>query len=310
MRGLDVNPIFRARTWLFLSLAFGSALHAQESTLFPQAFEVEHRLVQVDADGRFEGDPVKDTYFGSYIVSERPDGSRLVVDLERREMTEIRPKEGVYWAIDFDRFADLRARIARLMSPKGAADVATLAKKSVTAPAQLEVKEVAASASSSRLPAGLAVNEAGLRHFEVQLEADPGASEPGPKMEVWVDSGRRFSVAASEALDRFESDAFAAPSQEGLSLSAEKALSAVRKVSGQALTLRTVLPLMLGSREVGSLETEVLSARDLDSFDAEKLKVPEGLKRQSHPLERVLQQLEDEERINDALAGRSSGSGS
>ena len=83
---------------------------AQAGSLFPQPFQVRHHLVQDDGDGsRFASDTVTDTYGGSWIISERPDGSRLVVDLTRREVTGIQPDKGTYWTVSFDRLGELPA---------------------------------------------------------------------------------------------------------------------------------------------------------------------------------------------------------
>ena len=87
-------------------------MSAQPGPLFPEAFRVEHHLVQDDGDGsRFVGEAVVDTYGGSWIVSQRPDGSRLIVDFARRELTEVRVDRGVYWTVSFGRFAELRSRL-------------------------------------------------------------------------------------------------------------------------------------------------------------------------------------------------------
>src|SRR3954468_13001252 len=90
----------RFRLAALLALAIPAAAGAQLGPLFPEPFRVEHHLVQDDGDGsRFVGEPVTDTYGGSWIVSQRPDGSRLIVDLVRRELTEVRTAKGVYWTV-------------------------------------------------------------------------------------------------------------------------------------------------------------------------------------------------------------------
>lgn len=325
-RGNEVRHNSRTRSWsgwlLLVALTGTAGPAGAEDELFPQPFAVEHRLVQVDQDGRFEGDQVVDTYLRSSIVSERPDGSRLVIDLVRREMTEIRPQDGVYWSIDFDRFAALRARLAQIAGPKpkeSPSSSAVLLKAAGTAAAPaaepaFEVEEVLAMESGTsgsfaapdrELRTKSASGEGSLlpvsqRHFVVKTSGQESAA-----IEVWVDPARRFSPAASAALARFEADAFTAPSRESSGPPLAKALAAVRSQSGAALALRTVRPLFLGSRQVGTLATEVLAVRNLDSVDEAKLRVPEGLRRRPHPLELALQQLEQEERINDALAGKS-----
>lgn len=299
---------------LFAGILLAAPAWGQETTLFPEPLEVEHRLVQTDPDGTFTGDPVKDTYIGNFLVSERPDGSRLVVDLLRREMTEIRPQEGSYWTIGFDRFADLRRRLALIAGPRAAAGLAPRTLES--APAErIAVEEIAGElASAPRLTAAGEAPEPppGRRRFRVALaggaerEAGAAAAEApaGQWLEVEVDPRRQFSAAASEALARYEEDAFASAERGAGSLPFEKALAAVRARSGRALAVRTVRPLHAGGRRIGTLETEVLASRPAEGFDESKLRVPEGLERRPHPLETALLMLEQEQRIDDALAGK------
>jgi hypothetical protein len=311
-RGLVVPPKLRLAGPVLLAAGLLAApALGQENAYFPQPFEVEHRLVQEDPDGRFESDPVKDTYVGNFVVTERGDGSRLVVDLARREMTEIRPQDGSFWTIEFDRFADLRRRLARIAGPRAAASLELRGGESQAATgaprAALEVEELPAAGPRLELRDGQAggagEQRAEKRRFRVAPAAEQKDAMPaGRWLEVEVDPSRQFSPAASEALARYEAEAFA--SERSGAWPAEKALAAVREKSGRALAVRTVRPLYAGSRQVGSLETEVLASRQVDDFDQRKLLVPEGLKRRPHPLELALAQLEQEARIDDLLAGR------
>ena len=110
-------------------LAQSAAPSAGGAALFPAPFAVEHGVVQTDADGtRFASEPVTDYYGGSWIVSVRPDGSRLVVDLARRELTEIRPDRSTYSVLSFSRFAELKARLGRAERAPGAQDAAAEAR--------------------------------------------------------------------------------------------------------------------------------------------------------------------------------------
>jgi hypothetical protein len=111
---------FEREVWrlsLLLVLAVGMAGAQEEpgaraEILFPEPFLVEHFVIQEDPDGaRTRTEPVTDYYGGHWIVSVRSDGSRLVVDLQRQELTEVRPSEGVYWSVGFGRFAELLARL-------------------------------------------------------------------------------------------------------------------------------------------------------------------------------------------------------
>lgn len=97
-------------TLLALRVVVPAAAQPSAGTLFPTPFVVEHQLIQTDADGTvYYSEPVRDTYGGSWLVSERADGSRLIIDLSRRQLTEIRPADGKFWTIDFDRLARLHA---------------------------------------------------------------------------------------------------------------------------------------------------------------------------------------------------------
>lgn len=287
-----------------------AAALAQESPgapLFPQAMVVEHQLVEREADGTvFYGEPVRDTYGGSWIVSERPDGSRLVLDLARREMTEIRPAEGRYWTIGFARFGELRARAARLEGGRAPAPAAKSAP--AAAPAPLELVELSAAAAKSSataagnggepLPASLAAPE--IRRFEVREKGSPAAGA-----EVWVDPRLRLGEAAGAALEAFEDDALGSSGAgEARALDPARVLAAVRRATAGALPVRTVLPVLRRSGEaVGESEDRVILARRLEAFPAELARVPEGLRRASHPLETIVLALEEQARIDAALAG-------
>lgn len=311
---------------LFLSAAVrGQARPVAE--LFPQPMVVEHQLIEREADGTvFHGEPVRDTYGGSWIVSERPDGSRLVIDLARREMTEMRPAEGVYWNIGFARFGELRERVARLEGigqPLSAALRAGGAEAGDgagggTATAKLEVAELevielggvaaksaaaagaaASGADRDELPASLAAPE--VRRFEVRRKGSPQ-----PEAEVWVDGRWRLSEAAGAALQAFEEDALGVPrgAGDGTALEPARVMAAIRRAAGGALPVLTVLPVLRSSGEkVGESENRVISARPLPAFPAELARVPEGLRRASHPLESIVLALEEQARIDAALAG-------
>lgn len=290
---------------LAASIAVAARAQAPAEALFPQPMVVEHQLIERENDGTvFYGEPVRDTYGGSWIVSERPDGSRLVVDLLRRELTEIRPAEGTYSTIGFGRFAELRARIAGL-ELGGTAQVAP---KSAKAPAELELIELqgaearAALSQKSRtgpeaLPA--ASQSAAVRRFKIREKGSPGPVAA----EVWVDPRLRFGEAAQAALAAFEADAFAGGRQT--SFDPASLMAKVRRETGGALPLLTVLPLLRDDGEkVGESEDRVLSASPLEAFPAELARVPEGLERTSHPLESILAALEAEAAIDAALAGK------
>ena len=101
------------RSMVALAVAAASVVaEAQPSEPFPAPFVVEHHVVDGSLGGTaVTGETVRDTYGGSFLVSERPDGNRTIVDFARRELTEVRPTEGTYWSLSFGRFAELRKRL-------------------------------------------------------------------------------------------------------------------------------------------------------------------------------------------------------
>jgi hypothetical protein len=287
--------------------------------LFPQPYRIVHQTLESELDGTvYVGEPVRDTYGGSWIVSERADGSRLVIDLARRELTEIRPTEGVYWTIGFDRYADLRARLARYQARPvaGGGGVAAATQDSLAA-AALEVRErpatpaaapagrataLAAAAKASAqaadaLPARLA---AGSRKFEVKAK---GAAADEPAAEVWVDGAVRWSPAAMAAIERFEREALGAT--ESAAGASGRLVAAVRAAADGAVPVRSVVPVLgNGGRPIGLRENRVTALDALAVFPAELVRVPEGAQRLSHPLESLLVALEAEARNDAELAGQ------
>lgn len=83
--------------------------------LFPEPFRVDHFVVNEDASGEvFRSEGVSDYYGGHWIVSVRPDGSRVVIDLEQQELTEILPSQGQYRRIGLARYAELTRRLREI----------------------------------------------------------------------------------------------------------------------------------------------------------------------------------------------------
>lgn len=277
-----------------LPLLAGTALWAQPGTgpLFPEPFRVTHHLVQDDGDGgdgsRFVGEPVVDTYGGSWMVSQRPDGSRLVIDLVRRELTEVRRDKGVYWTVSFDRFGELQRR---LRAAHGL--TATPAKKAAAAgpPPELVVTEIETKAKTDR---------PGVRHLRVALSGGAKAArgaEPG--LDVWVDPSIRLTPAALAAVSALESDLLAAPAEE---LSAAKApgrfLAAARAKAEGALPVRTLRP----AGAAGQVEDVATQVERLERFPSDLVEIPEGLQRVPHPLEAVVRLLEEDAARNAVMA--------
>jgi len=299
--------------------------------LFPEPFRVAHRLIQDDGDGaRFEGDPVIDTYGGSWIVSQRPDGSRVIVDLLRRELTEVRPDKGTYWTVSFDRFAELQARMRELRtsnatppaeSSKAGSAKAARPQDAAPAPLELEVTEEPASvtargakraggdeAPAAESPAG----RPGVRHLRV---ARKGAPATEAALEVWVDPSIRLTAAAVAAVTSLESEVLAAPAgpeksaSAGASAAPGRYLAAARTQGAGALPVRTVRPAASpeGMGPQGRIEDLATKVERLERFPNDLVEIPEGMRRTPHPLEAVVRFLEEEAERNAAMAGRGAG---
>jgi hypothetical protein len=319
------------RAAALLPLAFVASRVAAQSPpgpLFPEPFRVEHRLIQDDGDGaRFEGEPVVDTYGGSWIVSQRPDGSRVIVDLARRELTEVRPEKGTYWTLSFDRFSELqyRMRAARTSVPEAGAETTKVAAGAKARPLGsaaegglvLVVTEEApgsaikaasggngaVSAPSIDSPAG----RPGVKHFRVARKDAP--TREGA-LEVWVDPSIRLSPAAVSAVAALESDVLAMPgsSEKSSAVTASAApgryLAAARVQGAGALPVRTVRPAAQpeGFAAQGRIEDVATKVERLERFPGDLVAVPEGLRRTPHPLEAVVRFLDEEAERNAAMS--------
>lgn len=281
-------------------LVAGAALAQAPGELFPQPFLVEHRIVHTDESGDvFVGDPVVDYYGGSWIASVRADGSRLVLDLARREITEIRPAEGVYYALSFDRFAELRSEIARFEAGFPAeeeiASAAAPAEKAEAPSFDVTESPGGAPRGSRTLPkeaAGL-LSSPGVRHLRVTLAKTAAAGGGDDAMDVWCDASVRLSPQAMTALERFELSVLGPPAWLRSKRTEPAAfLAAARRRAGGAFPIRTVRPLDLGAagpeRNGGALEDVALRLEKLDSFPLEMVAVPDGLRRAAHPMEAVV----------------------
>lgn len=284
-----------------LSLATAAAAIAQPGSgpLFPEPFRVTHHLVQDDGDGsRFIGEPVVDTYGGSWIVSERPDGSRLVIDLVRRELTEVRPEKGTYWTVSFDRFAELQSRLQAAQvtrAPEKAANTPEKTAAPSAKPAELVVTEVPEGERGMRQTTSVSVaaiaDRPGVRRLRVSLKGESNEDA----FEVWVDPSVRLTPAAVDAVGRFET-VLAGPS-------AEKApgrfVAAARAHSSGALPVRTVRPLA----RTGVVEDAATNVERLERFPSELVEIPEGFKRVPHPLEAAVRFLEEDAARNAVMSG-------
>ena len=320
---------FLPRTAALLALALlasGVAAQMPPGPLFPEPFRVEHRLIQDDGDGtRFEGEPVVDTYGGSWIVSQRPDGARVIVDLARRELTEVRTDKGTYWTVSFDRFAELQNRLRAASTsalgsgterakaagdakarPQGSAAPAVLELVVTEEPAGAATKAARGGndAASADSPAG----RPGVKHLRVARKDAP-ATEAA--LEVWVDPSIRLSPAALSAVSALESEVLAAPAgpEKSAPVTASTApgryLAAARAQGAGALPVRTVRPAAQpeGFAAQGRIEDVATKVERLDRFPNDLVEVPEGLRRTPHPLEAVVRFLDEEAERNAAMSG-------
>lgn len=316
----SVSPLaLRLAGPLAVLVALGAApavLAQAGGALFPEPFVVEHHLVQTETDGsRFESEPVTDYYGGSWIVSVRPDGSRLVVDLVRRELTEIRPDKGVFWTVTFDRLGSLADRLARAErrapEPEAGADGGVEAKAGAASserPPELVVEELGSDGSvvgkAGALSAG---DDSGVRRLRVV--ARDRADRPDAGMEVWVDPSIRLRPRALEALRSFESVVGKprGPETTGESPAVSRSMAAARSHASGAMTVRTVRTLGGDGPRSARVRLEDVTTRleRTDDFPEELVAVPDGLRRVPHPLEGMVTFLEAENERDRALSGTS-----
>lgn len=263
---------------LSLALALAALPAAAQGSLFPEPFAVEHRLVQTGPDGEvFAADPVTDHYGGSFVVSVRGDGGRVIVDLARREITEVRPEAGTWWSVSFDRMAELARRVRaaddRVVGRELAARAASAERAGI-------VVEPLAEARPRRAD-GVA-RAAAARSGPPLVALRARAGDDGPALDAWLDPSVRLSSTAREALARLEREALGAGVAADL-------MAAVRDRADGALPVHT-------RRAAGgaTVEDEVLAVTRLEAFPVELLEVPEGLVRVPHPLEVQAAWLEQE----------------
>lgn len=254
--------------------------------LFPQPFKVVHQLVHTDPDGgAFPAPPTTDLYTGNWLVSQRPDGSRLLVDLARREIFEVDPARSAYWSLSFDRLRELREEVTRLdvVGPRAGA------RKSPTAPdaaagddrrpavrvEEVGIAEATAAAPSVQGDGAAPATTVGARRFRASRTGTAAASPP---TEVWLSTRVRLSPRAGEALARFEEDVLGTDGEPSL-------VAAVRRQVPDALPVRTLRRLGTAAEPAGAIETIALEVTPVAAVPAELLAVPEGYRRVPHPLE-------------------------
>lgn len=276
--------LFRAR-FAPVVLAASIAAGARASEPFPAPFAVEHHVVDGSLDGApIAGETVRDTYGGSFLVSERTNGIRTIVDFARRELTEVRPGEGTYWSLSFGRFAELRKRLEEAESTD---ESPKLRGQAAVEKPVIRVEEIVADADVPARSASSERREAGKR-----LRA---SVEGGRSLEVWVDaSAPRLTAAGIEALADLERSVLGAGDGE---IGPADLLEAVRKREAGALAVRTRRAVGRGpasGTDGPFLETVVTKATPVAALPAGLVSAPEGLRRVPSPLEVVVSWAEDE----------------
>lgn len=258
---------------------------AQIREPFPAPFTVEQHVVDGSlGDAPITGEMVRETYGGSFLVAERADGGRTIVDFSRREMTEVRPKEGTYWSLSFGRFAELRRRLEEAESIETAPKQKAMG--SGSRPTVRVEEVVGGSGSASR--GALGATERSGKHLRASVEA-------GPSLDVWVDAAApRLTPEGVAALADLERNVLGA---SGGSVGPADLLEAVRQREGGALAVRTRrkpgrddAPLEDGP----FIETVVTRAEPIATLPPSLVTVPEGLRRVPSPLEVVVSWAEDE----------------
>lgn len=285
-----------------------------QTQLFPQPFVVEHHLILDEGGTPVPTESVKDSYFGSWIVSERADGSRLIVDLERRELTEIRPELGQYWTIGFDRMAEIRARLAELdelVPAQAAAIEKSSAKAASVAEPEIEVEELVVSGPQAVVAAASGrasdpATRAEVRKFKARVRLAEEDQGEAAAVEVWVDPTVRLNADALRALAAFESSALGATSMSA-EVGVMALVAAVRARAGGAFPTRLLHEERVQegptSHVVATIEDRVTRLEPAEVDASRLLQVPEGLKKTLHPLEGMFAFAQEDARRRREMAG-------
>lgn len=290
-----------------VALAGAAAAQAQQPqgrTLFPQPLLVEHELVQTEGGVEvLRTPPVTDHYFGSWIVSVRPDKSRLIVDFGRRELIEVRIDQGTYSTLGFDRFAELQRRLQKAEGPivdAPSAAVRPARRNGDRAEPRLVVRELAAGEGGAQMSAAATTaphRRAGVTRVRVGVERDPASPDQHrPEVEAWLDAGVRLGGEARAALARFEQDVVGAGA--GDEVTPAKLVAAAREWAEGRFVVRTEREAARGVRIVD----EVTRIEVLPAFPVELLAIPEGVQQVPHVLELMVAHAESEAELNRAMS--------
>jgi hypothetical protein len=266
--------------------------------LFPDSFVVEHRIIQTDADGSvFTTEPVRDTYVGSRIVSERADGSRLIIDFARRELTEVRTAEGRYTVIGFDRMAQLLRELHAIEH-----GVQPSIEKSAGRgePPRFRVIEAKPEprTKGARISQSLA-DQNGVKHLRVlQQTRDSGADLT--VADVWFDPRFGLGSRGRAALDEFEAEVLSAANPGAVGA---RALAAARNEAGGAVPIHSLRPLVAGNPDAGTIEDVASRVEEVATVSPDLLTVPDGFQRVAHPLELMVAHARSEAELNRRMSG-------
>ncbi len=265
---------------------------------FPNSFVVEHRIVQTDADGSvFTTEPVRDTYVGSRIVSERGDGGRLIIDFARRELTEIRTADGRYTVIGFDRMAQL----VRELDAIERGERPSFEKSAIRdEPPRLRVIEAKTEprTKGARVSESLA-NQPDVKHLRVLQHSEESGADIAVA-DVWFDPRFRLGSRGQAALDEFEAEVLSAANPEAVGA---RALAAARREAGGAVPIHSLRPLDAGNADAGTIEDMASRVDEVAAVPPELLTVPDGFQRVPHPLELMVAHARSEAELNRRMSG-------
>jgi hypothetical protein len=266
--------------------------------LFPQPFLVEHHLVQTDTDGSvMVGEPVVDRYGGSWLVSERPDGSRLVIELAARTITEIDANAGTYSVITFDQLAELQRRLQRAeLEQYGAVAEAGIDKARPQPRFAVTETSVGEKLATTTGAARRMLERDGVKRLQVRIE-DPEAAKSTEALvvDVWVDPAVRLTPAAMEGFEAFDRALAATHKTDEVPFSSY--VRAGREHAGGALPIRTRRPSSAVAARAGDasiIEDVVTRIEQLEELPVELVKVPDGFRRVPHLLEQLVAYAEEQ----------------
>lgn len=262
-----------------LSLAvFLTAPVAAQPVAFPQPFSVERQVRQIapESGETFQTPPATEYYFGNHLAIVRANGTKALIDFERREYTEVDLKRGTYWTLTFSRLGELRERIRAAENPEGQPE------KSATLASKPDVK-------IDQLPAAGKPNLKTTGTRRLRASIDGGANWAEATYDDSIPFGEK-AVAALETLD----SAFTGGPKADPTRTAEL-ISALRSAGQGAFVVRFEKPLSVrGGRALGKSEDIVLDWKRLEKAPVEQLRIPENHKRIPSPLETVAVFAEEE----------------